>query len=32
MLVIVWVVHLYGKITSVNYCMNYASVWKDNQC
>ena len=32
MLVIVWVVHLYGKITCVNYCMDCASVREDNQC
>ena len=32
MLVIVWEVHLYGKITSVGYCMGFASVQKGNQC
>ena len=31
MLVIVWVVHLYSKITSVSYCMACASVLEDNQ-
>ena len=31
MLVVVWVVHLYGKITSVSYCMGFASVKEDNQ-
>ena len=29
MLVFVWVVHLYGKITNVSCC---ASVQEDNQC
>ena len=32
MLVIVWVVHLYWKITSVSYCMGCLSVLEDNQC
>ena len=32
MLVIVCVVHMYGKITIVIYCMGCASVGKDNQC
>ena len=32
MFVIVWVVHLCGKITIVGYCMGCASVWEDNQC
>ena len=32
MLVIVCVVHMYGKITIVSYCMDCASAWKDNQC
>ena len=32
MLVIVCVVHLYGKITSVSYCMGCVSVQGDNQC
>ena len=31
MLVIVWAVHLYGKITSVSYCMGCASVKVANQ-
>ena len=35
--VIVWMVHLYEKITSVSYCsvsycMVCTSVWEDNQC
>ena len=32
MIVIVWAVHLYRKITSVSYCMGFASVREDNQC
>ena len=32
MLVIVWAVHLYGKITISSYFMGYASVREDNQC
>ena len=32
MLVIVWALHLYGKITSVSYSMGFASVQEDNQC
>ena len=32
MLVVVWVVHLYGKITSVSYCMDCASAREDNMC
>ena len=32
MLVIVWVVHMYRKVTSVSYCMVCASVQEDNQC
>ena len=32
MLVIAWVVYLYGKITSVSCCMGFASVQEDNQC
>ena len=31
-LVIVWFVHLYGKVNSVSYCMNYKSIREDNQC
>ena len=31
MLVIVWAVHLYGRITSVSYCMVCASIRLDNQ-
>ena len=31
-LVIVWVVHLYWKITSVSNCMVCAYVREDNQC
>ena len=31
MLVIVWAVHLYGKITSVSCCIGCASGWEDNQ-
>ena len=32
MLVVVWVVHLHGKITSVSCCMGFASVQEDNLC
>ena len=32
MLVIVWAVHLYGKITIASYCMGCASLWVDNHC
>ena len=32
MLVIVWVLHLYGKITSVSYCVGCASVQVANKC
>ena len=32
MLVVVWVVYLYGKITSVRCCMGCVSVREDNQC
>ena len=32
MLVIVWVVNLYGKMPSVSYCVDYDSVREDNQC
>ena len=32
MLVIVCVVHLYGKITSVSYCMGCVSVRKKYEC
>ena len=32
MLVIVWAVYLYGKITIVSYFMGCASVGEDNQC
>ena len=32
MLVIVCVVHLYGKITIVGYCMGCVSVRGDNRC
>ena len=32
MLVIVWVVHLYWKITIVSYCMGCASLRVDNNC
>ena len=32
MLVFVWAVHLYRKITIVSYFMGCASVREDNQC
>ena len=32
MLVVVWVVYLYRKITSARCCMGFASVQEDNQC
>ena len=32
MLVIVWAVRLYEKITSVSYCVGCASLQEDNQC
>ena len=31
MLVIVWIVYLYGKITSISYCMGFASVLEDTR-